>query len=158
MYEHKGFVRLIKVGARAILWSGPEYWNEERWKTGTSKPVYYSKRGLVLHSEAQQEKETGQAGVFSIRLLYAGTERIMRIPLLSTIWCAYIYLDDGEDIYLFGNRSFQFSNVLSFVQLRQILFLRSNFRNKEIAAYSCAINLRFCQILGLVPKISNSAK
>lgn len=70
----------------------------------------------------------------------------------------YIYLDDGEDIYLFGNRSFQFSNVLSFVQLRQILFLRSNFRNKEIAAYSCAINLRFCQILGLVPKISNSAK
>ena len=25
MYEHKGFVRLIKVGARAILWSGPEY-------------------------------------------------------------------------------------------------------------------------------------
>lgn len=72
MYEHKGFIALLRFAhACGHERDTPRRWQpgvsgrEERRKTGTPKPVYYSKRRLVLPLAAalsNRRKEAGPRG------------------------------------------------------------------------------------------------
>lgn len=63
MYEHKGFIALLRFAyPRSSGSTG--YRNEERRKTGTPKPVYYSKRGLVLRTRLSRRKKPAEPAYF----------------------------------------------------------------------------------------------
>lgn len=63
MYEHKGFIALLRFAyPRSSGSTG--YRNEERRKTGTPKPVYYSKRGLVLRTRLGRRKKPAEPAYF----------------------------------------------------------------------------------------------
>lgn len=91
MYEHKGFIALLRF-AHARFFGPDRVLKRRKMENRNFETSLLFETWVSPAHAAQQEKETGQASVFST-VFYAGPEWIMRIPLLSAI---RISLDDGE--------------------------------------------------------------